>query len=430
MYFTSLIYLLIYVLLWFCLFVIRQKKVKYFGAGSFIVLLYTIIGIISCFEYNTIYYKELQLFPFIYLFVAVIIASLPVLKYNEASVTEIQLPSKAIINTFSYIYIICSIIVIFQIFPNLQYGITTLLTEESGGQDLYTDMHDVMISKEHAGEKISNIFLAIFNIFSDISIIIFFYYISFSRKNKIIIYSLAIAIFIHSIYSISQGSRTGITMNIFSIIVGYITMRKFIPIKIKHTIFRVGIIIFVFFALLLIAMTISRFSSLTIYDNNPFRSVIGYTGQCNLNFNENALDVGGTRNGDRTANTFKYLLGFNDVPNGVTATHIKYPNLKMNDSVFYTFVGDFVLDYGPIATIAIFCFFSFLACHLTTIKKGRLYFHQLIILYFVMCVCTHGSFYLFYYSFGFNYVIIAFLLMYLIFKFDSTYYSKNNIWQL
>ena len=132
MYFTSLIYLLIYILLWFCLFVIRQKKVKYFGAGSFIVLLYTIIGIISCFEYDTMYYKELQLFPFIYLFTAVVIASMPVLKYNEASVTEIQLPSKFIIDSFSYIYIICSIIVIFQIFPNLQYGITTLLTEESG----------------------------------------------------------------------------------------------------------------------------------------------------------------------------------------------------------------------------------------------------------------------------------------------------------
>ena len=428
MYFTSLIYLLIYVLLWFCLFVVRQKKVKYFGAGSFIVLLYTIIGIISCFEYNTIYYKELQLFPFIYLFVAVIIASLPVLKYNEASVTEIQLPSKAIINTFSYIYIIATIMVLPKIIGELHFGITTLFMDDSGGKELYEEAHNFVISNARNFGP-TNIFMTIFNIFSDFVILVFFYYLAFNHNKPIIIF-LAFSIFVHTIRSISLGGRTDITMSTLAIVVGYTTMRKFIPEKIRNIFIRIGIIAGGFIVILLISMTISRFSSSTMYDDNPFRSFIGYTGQCNLNFNENALDVGGTRNGDRTANTFKHLFGFDNVPASSTPTRLKYPYLKMNDSVFYTFVGDFVLDYGPISTIVIFCFFSFLACYLTTIKKGRLYFHQLIILYFVMCVCTHGSFYLFYYSFGQNFVIIAFLLMFLIFKFDSTYYSKNNVWQL
>lgn len=177
-------------------------------------------------------------------------------------------------------------------------------------------------------------------------------------------------------------------------------------------------------------MTISRFSNDSDFDNNPFKSVINYLGQCNLNFNENALNAGGIRNGDRTASKFKYYLGYDNVPVSSIPLRIKHVKLKMNDEIFSTFVGDFVLDYGPIVTLIIFCFFSFLFCRLTKIRNGKIFFHQIFMLYFATLICTHGSFYLFYYSFNANHIIIAFLIMYFIFKFDGTYYSKNNVWQL
>ena len=206
-------------------------------------------------------------------------------------------------------------------------------------------------------------------------------------------------------------------MKIFTILCAYITMKRFIPIEKRKIINRVGGICLGIVIFLMTVLTLSRFGNR--YEG-PLTYVVNYVGQGNLHFDTKALDAGGIRYGDRTANTFKRLLMFDDVPNSIMDVRSKYSHLKMDDSIFYTFVGDFVLDYGPILTIILFTVFSMITSKITKIKKNRLYFHQLIILFMVMCICTQGSFYLFNYSFTGNLCIIAFALTYVIFWYDST----------
>ena len=89
-------------------------------------------------------------------------------------------------------------------------------------------------------------------------------------------------------------------------------------------------------------------------------SIEWYYGQSFLNFNNYGLDAGGIRYGDRTANFFKSFL-FDDVPHNFVERREKYSHLKIDDYYFYTFVGDFTIDYGPILAVLLFynffCYF-------------------------------------------------------------------------
>ena len=97
---------------------------------------------------------------------------------------------------------------------------------------------------------------------------------------------------------------------------------------------------------------------------------------------------------------------------------------------FPTFVGDFVIDFGPIIPIFIFIFFSFLFTKLSKPIRRTISFHQLILIYFVMIVCVKGSMYLFVFSFTDNYKILAFIFAYCLFAFTRSsapsYIEKEN----
>ena len=289
-----------------------------------------------------------------------------------------------------------------------------LLTDPTGGKELYLLAHE---GRSESGGIITNLFSIIYNVFSDIGILLYFYYLAFIPKKRILSIGFIVAIILGLLLPISKGLRTGVTMKIFTILCAYITMKRFIPIEKRKIINRVGGICLGIVIFLMTVLTLSRFGNR--YEG-PLTYVVNYVGQGNLHFDTKALDAGGIRYGDRTANTFKRLLMFDDVPNSIMDVRSKYSHLKMDDSIFYTFVGDFVLDYGPILTILLFTVFSMITSKITKIKKNRLYFHQLIILFMVMCICTQGSFYLFNYSFTGNLCIIAFALTYVIFWYDST----------
>jgi hypothetical protein len=139
----------------------------------------------------------------------------------------------------------------------------------------------------------------------------------------------------------------------------------------------------------------------------------------NLNFNNYGLDDGGIRYGDRTFPLFKRMLGFDNVPHNFWERRDKYPNLKVNDEVFISFVGDFTLDFGPFIAPLIFILFTFFILNLTRIRNGRILFHQLILVHFVMCVCMQGGMKLFSFSDLANLRIIVCFIAYIFFRFDS-----------
>ncbi len=415
---NSNLYILFYVFLWVLTFLIYQKRRKYVGASSIILLSYIIYAISSVLLYNSplynAYYGELKFWPFIYLYLLLLIANLPALKFYEERI-KLQKPSLLLINIFSIVYIISALFRIPDIFANIRQGIFLLLMDSSGGEDLYYSTHDIVRSNIGG---ISNIFAIIYNIFTDVAILIFFYYITLPKKNKYILLGYFIAIFVSVLSPLSQGLRTGVIMLSFNIIIAYFLFKPLMSDRIKKYVTLIGSIVACFIAVLLISLTISRFANRT---EGAGGSTLSYIGQANLNFDVNALNAGGTRNGDRTCNTFKQLLGFDNIPQNIEETRIRYAHMKLDDSRFSTLVGDFVLDFGPILTVLLFCLFSTIVCFKTKARKQTLKFHQLILIYFSMIIPMQGGMYLFYYSYGGNLVILAFAFTYFLFKFDFKY---------
>jgi oligosaccharide repeat unit polymerase len=224
--------------------------------------------------------------------------------------------------------------------------------------------------------------------------------------------------------NIALGQRGPIVEIVFSFIVTYFYLKKFIDFKIRKLISILGIVFLVLISVPIIALTNSRFGD-TLGGSSA--SVLFYAGQQNIVFNNYGLDNGGIRYGDRVFPFFKRILGFENVPNNFWERRDKYPNLSVNDEAFIGFVGDFALDFGPFITPVILGLFSLFVFLVTKIRKGVILFHQLILLHFLITVCMLGGLKLYPYSdLGGNLQLIFYFLAFIFFRIDYEF-KKNRL---
>lgn len=420
---TSNIWLLLYISLWAITFWYYWKKKKVFGAGNVIIASYLFYAITSFFLYNsefTTEYTTLTLFPFVYLYLMLLISLQPVLRFDET--TKIQMPSESLLNFFVSVFVISSIVVVPYIIYHAQEGIMTIALTSSGGDELYSAFHNT--TDHHQAWSFYNPFKIVFNFFSDLGVILFFVYAMLPGYKKSLLIGMGFAVVVTVLETLANGLRTELVMKSLTLLTAYFLFRNHLPSQLNRYIKNVGLAFVAIVSFFLIIINVSRYGNQE-YDSSY--QLINYTGQANLQFNCYAMDARGTRNGDRTCNTFKRILQFDDVPKDILETRLKYGKMTLNDSRFSTFVGDFVLDFGPVMAAVILSVFSFLFVLMTRPFKHKILFHQLIILYFVMNVCVQGGMYLFHYSYSSNIKIIYLIIFYFIFKWDYDYHIKKHV---
>lgn len=411
----SNIYLILYILTWIVTYIIYQRKHQQFDAGSSIIVSYIIFAISSLVLFNTpiIYYEfnELTLFPFVYLFIMLLIALSPVLRFNSKLTTSITPPNITIFNVISWLIIISAVLSIPSLIDQLQSGSFLLLfVDESVGQDLYSATMD---DAADSGSGISHLPNIVFNAFSDIAILFFFYALTQPQHNKLKILGLGFAIIITLISPLVSGLRTQTTITVFSIIVAYFLFRNYLSQNIIHKVRVFGVIVFAVSLIPIAAITISRFGD---RDGGAKSSVLYYMGQANLNFNNYGLDNNGIRYGDRTFNLVKRLYD-SSTPNNYIERREKYPELHIDDYYFYTFVGDFTLDFGPWIAALIIILFTIYVNRRTKAYNHKIAFHQLILIFLVACICVQGGMYLFSYSDTAGLKLILFIILFYLFRF-------------
>ena len=418
----SNIYIIIYIALWFITSIIYWRKKKQFGVGNLLLASYFLYAVLSFFLYNNEWtgseFGDLKLFPFIYLFVLMLIASLPVLKYEERSL--IQRPTLSLINLLVYIYVVSTLLVLPYILVDVKDGIILILTTDTGGDELYQEYRNYgVVEREWS---LYNIFKIFFNFFRDFGVLLFFYYATLKEKKDWLLITMGIAIIVSMLESLAHGLRTSITMKLLAVLFTYFLFRTKLPRQVNKIMKIIGGYLLGFVLLYIIIVNYSRYSEGS-YGNYQ---LLNYSGQANLYFNKYALDAGGIRYGDRTFAMFKSWLPFDNVPRDFLECREKYPNMRFDDSRFSTFIGDFALDFGPVGAAILIIFFSLIFLRLTKGRKNTILFHQLILIFFVMEVCVQGAFYLFNFSFDNNIRIVYLFLFYLLFKWDyDTVGSKN-----
>jgi oligosaccharide repeat unit polymerase len=412
----SNINIVLYILAWIVTIVLYHIIKKSFDAGSILLFTYLIYAIASLLLYNSPFYRfnQIRLFPFIYLFLILLLVFWPILKYNDNRIDEIQKVPSIYISIFSLIFIIASLVQLPTILSDFSVSISRLLNTSSGGLDLY---NEAMSESRSIGDgKISNLASIISNSFGNFGILLFFYYLTRKNRSKLILIGLFISSIISIPINISLGQRGPILETLLSLIITYYALRRFFQPKVNRIIKIAGMSLLLASLVPVIALTISRFGNNT---KGSMSSVYFYGGQQNLYFNNYGIDNGGIRYGDRTFPLFKRMLGFENVPKNFMERRDKYPHLKMSDENFYTFVGDFTLDFGPITATFILLLFSIFVVIKTRIRDGAIRFHQLILLHFVMTVCMVGGLKLFPYSdVGGNLQLSVYFLAYMFFRLD------------
>jgi len=412
----SNIYIVLYIIAWIVTIVLYQIKKKHIDAGSILLVLQLIYAITSLLLYNCNFYdfNSIKIFPFIYLFLMLMLSFWPVLKYNANKIDEIQQISSVYLFTISIIFISATVIQLPYVITDFAESIKILIARSSGGQELYNE--SLAKSSSIGDGSISNLPSIITNAFSKLGVLLFFYYLTFKKRNKLIIVGLFLSITLSLFDNISLGQRGPIIETFLSFIITYFALRKFLQPKVNRIIKVIGISLLLTSIIPITILTVSRFGGST---QGSMSTVYYYGGQQNLYFNNFGLDNGGIRYGDRTFPFFKRMLGFKNVPHNFVERRQKYPNLRINDEVFSSFVGDFTIDFGPVIASLIFIFFTTFVIIKIQIYNRIIRFHQLILLHFVMNVCVQGGMKLFSFSdVGGNLQIIVYFAMYLFFRLD------------
>lgn len=414
------------IVLWVITLIWYQRKNKNFDAGSFIIVMYIIYAVFSIMTINDdsipqlTNYEPLTLFPYLYLYVMMMIALTPAIYHHTNSTDSIEYPQSNILRIIATIIIVVAILNLPGIVSDFRNGLMSIFTDAEAGKKAYMEQID---NASNVGGAIRNIPAILFNSFSDIGIFLLFYFMTMNKKNHKITYGLLFANVINLIMPVMRGQRSGVALAFLTIICGYFLFKQYLSKRLNKVIKKIGIVFIAIITLPVAAITISRFGS----EKAGVATFINwYIGQGNIYFNNHALDDNGLRYGDRTLNLFKRLVDSKTSMNYVERREI-YSKLKINDEVFSTFVGDFTIDFGPFFAVIIFIVFNFFVIYSFQKNKtnnNKIKLHQLLLLYFTVCISAQGGMYLFSFSDTRNLNIIVLALLYYYLKYHEALLEK------
>ena len=403
-----------YFLIWVVTFVVYHWKFHNIDAGSAIIGSYVIYAIFSIITLNKpiLYFdyydfKPLTLFPFIYLYIMLMMALSPAIYHHYNPVNNIVPIHSKLLHILSIAMILCALILLPHILMNFQDGIVKLITDTDAGKDAYSEQLE---EASNVGGAVSNIPAIFFNACSEIAIFICFYFLTFKKKPIWLILGLGLCMVVAVLQPIMAGQRGPVMYMVSTIFLAYMLFRRFLSKMINRVVNITGIIAVIIVIVPVAAITISRFS--TMKQSTVTDYVNWYIGQGNIYFNNYGLDDNGIRYGDRTINLLKRLIDPNASQNFMDR-RAYYHNLYVNDDIFTTFVGDFTIDFGPVVAFLIFVVFNVMVLRGIQTKNKEMKLHQLLLLYFTMCVCMQGGMSLFSFSDTANLKIVCFLMLYL-----------------
>lgn len=124
-------------------------------------------------------FKELRFFPFLYLFVMLYIASIPIQKFDSCKVYSIQEPTMWKLNLFASLFIFTSLLSLPALINNVQ-KIPLLLLDSSVGLTSYRE--SIEIAQANKAGSISNLPAIINGLYSKLGAFLLFYYLTLEKE--------------------------------------------------------------------------------------------------------------------------------------------------------------------------------------------------------------------------------------------------------
>lgn len=329
--------------MYFITFIYFIKKCGLLSIGSMVNSVYLFTSVISFILYNNPLssFNTLTLFPFLYLYIAIISFIRPLSFFDNRLLTLEAFYKDRFINIISVFLFFVTISLLLMKLSEI--SIYSLFVSENLAEN-YLESHEGLEDYTSGNSfGITGYLQMVQYAFGDFAFIFLGYYLVIGNRKYALLMGLTICAMI--MLSLTVGTRSGLVQIIISIIFIYLVFYKLFNQKIKQ--------FAKIFAIAVFSIVILSFSLITIgrFDNNGVKETMiyaleSYTGQSMLNFNNYGLDANGIRYGDRTAPIIRKLIGLKTSTNFYERRET-YSNMLIDDSYFYTFVGDFTLDYGP-----------------------------------------------------------------------------------
>lgn len=311
----------------------------------------------------------------------ILIALFPIIQINEDRIKGIWIPTPSVIKISCFFCSALSIYSIIMLLPKLQEGILIMLSGSDDIVELYEESKsERMDTKSFSGAI--NFLGVLSNIVDYFMPILLFLCLMNKNRNKIIFVLLLIGVLKVPLQGIANASRFQLISQLYVIALMYFFFKPYLETHIVKGIKKYFFIISFFF--IVIFVTISLVRSNNDDRCTPEYGIARYYAQGPIVFDNFCLDANGTREGHFTFPLILHLLGEKSMTENELRQ--KYYYMKVDNSKFTTFVGDYVLDFGPIVAFFLFVLFSLISCSWLR-NNGTLSFSQVVILYLSVRFC-------------------------------------------
>lgn len=347
--YTAYYFIVFVILLW-----IVNKKKKH-------PLLSYIIGIwIFCSGFSVFFlymypelYRNISLLPYVFLHICFIISLKPI--YYNSCTFENEEPSYDV-RTYKYVMMFFIVISIIPFIENLLHVVSSYNANDTSFLvDTYDEKMYGKGLKLYWLSSIGRICNSLDGVFLYFIMFMPFVFLTNKRVNKYFILFSFIPVLNHLLFQLGSSGRGTITSFLIVSVFFLILYRKLIPngrMKLAKVLFvSVG----VFFVSLMSILTYARRDARNQGVDDAY--IIGvYLAKSQLDFNENLWHIKKHTEGDNSFGFFKKMIGFS-VPKDKNS-YWHQGKIGVVPSLFYTYIGDWFMDFGPVVTLLIFVIFA------------------------------------------------------------------------
>jgi len=330
------------------------------------ILYYTILQEFGLLESN------IQIWPFVYLYVMIMLCLMPFLKYSGVQ----RIDDRGIEKLIKLISIFVIIVNIEPILENFKI----LLTSKSEFSEVYDDMRDGFLDI-YSG--IGKRFMAWSNHFRLFVPVAFFYYLSKTPRNKFLLIGLGLCALNHILYWINMGTRGGLVTQVFIYSFCFVFLRNIFSNSIVTKIRKLAILLVIAIIPFFAAITLSRFSAMSNSNKTLLGWLLLYSSEGPIKFNTEMWEGPHNTNGDVNLNFVKDLFGMKTFTTYEDRDTYYLAKNGRRIEVFYTYVGDFVSDFGPYGGVLV-CLLFYALARSSLKRDGIIPFHYLILIAFLL----------------------------------------------
>ena len=366
-------------LLSFFFFYLPKRKLN---VGLLVLLILVISHIGAIFYYNVLDILgvdlNITLLPFVYLYITTIMCLYPFLKRDGISAIDVRGNEKFI----KYMSILIVLINIEPFFENIY------LLFYSSGKDIGYIYEQRINGELDVYSFIGNKLLVASGYVKIFTTFVFFY--SFTKKgfSKVLQFGLGIALINNLLIGINTGARGVILILLLLYFCCFLMMFSLFAKKIVNRFYKILLALSIPLVIFFSIITLGRYNSGTT--NKSLEGwLLLYVSEGPIKFNNEILNAENNTNGDVNLCYLKEMLGLKTYTTYQERDEHYLAKNGRRVEVFYTFIGDFVSDFGLTMTLVL-SFFLCLICMKLYKKSDKIPIDSFLFLLFIIHLYSVG----------------------------------------